>query len=316
MCQPICEPPCEMGVCTEPNVCDSEQGMSSTESYKEHIEFLEKSIDGSPGAGDLNDINVDDYEEKDTHISKELVEITTPRIVSSTPELPSPSPSNPCFEGFALDSNGLCRLQCEIDCHYGTYQNGKCICTKGFLNSPVNHCICEPHCDNECYNGLCTGNNTCLCDEGYKLNPEDNFICLNSTTCHCINGDCTDADHCSCWSGYKLEYSERNYHRCEPLCGDPNNPEGCVNGKCVAPFLCQCNEGFIHGPANNFTCYADMNCVKCIKNKLNCLPGCYTTTTTLSTETQKDVEETSTSIYDYYDFSTTMEDHVDQSAPM
>ncbi|XP_063708526.1 tenascin-like [Culicoides brevitarsis] len=305
VCQPICDPPCKTGVCTEPNVCDSNIEASSTTEKQADIEYSGEITpphsyeDHSEDYDDHSEANSATFDDYSDEIIKEtpLISSEMPKIEATTPKIQFSSPSNPCPEGLALDSHGECRLQCEIDCQFGTHDDGKCLCNEGFRNSPVNPCVCEPHCDHECYNGLCTGNNTCLCDEGYNLNPEDKFTCLDSNTCHCINGDCEDEDNCDCWSGYKLEYSERNYHRCAPLCGDTKNPEGCVNGDCIAPFLCQCKEGFIKGPVNNFTCYADMECGECISKGLNCLPACYTTTTTSTTTTT--TTEASTTEHDW-----------------
>jgi len=135
-------------------------------------------------------------------------------------------------------------------------------------------------------------------------------VCLDSHKCHCKNGDCTDPDHCNCWRGYQLEHSETNYHRCEPICGEPSNPGGCVNGKCVAPYLCKCDDGFTQGPENNYTCYANLGCNKCIEQEMFCLPICYTSTSVHTEPTSGDdddrvtsnieeVEETTEQDYDY-----------------
>lgn len=233
--------------------------------------------------------SIDYYSSSDEN-DDNVIETTSSKTISSTFS-PISTSENPCEDGLVPDSSGNCRLSCEIDCHYGTYYENTCLCNEGFRNAPNNECVCEPHCEYECRNGLCTGNNTCLCDDGYNLNPEDNFVCLDSNMCHCKNGDCSDPDHCDCWKGYQMEHSETNYHRCEPICGDTSDPQGCVNGKCVAPYLCKCDEGYVNGPDNNYTCYANVECSECLENDWLCLPACYATTE-LTTELSSDLNAT------------------------
>lgn len=181
-----------------------------------------------------------------------------------------------CDQGYVLDGNGVCRTKCELDCQFGKLINETCECNEGFKLAPNNPCVCEPFCEHDCLNGICIGNNNCLCEEGYKLSPENKFTCMDSNKCHCINGDCISPELCQCWQGYRLEYSETNYHRCDPICGDPNDPQGCVNGKCVGTSLCLCDPGFVHGPDNNYECFANLSCEQCLAaENVECLPHCY-----------------------------------------
>lgn len=295
---PECDPPCGEGKCVSPNNCAydvpfipdsneiSQEIDGNTHRETSLDDFLHElglvSTTTTERATDPVNIEspanqfypkpdyVGDYDAEDSEEESDEEELPMAPLTPTTEQY--------CDDGLVQDSNGLCRTKCEVDCHYGHLENGSCICNEGFNQAPNNPCVCEPFCEHDCLNGICMGNNKCLCEEGFKLNPENKFTCMDSNKCHCINGDCVNPETCNCWQGYELKYNETNYHRCEPICGDSKDPQGCINGKCVAASLCLCDPGFISGPNNNYTCYANLSCHECLaQEEFACLPQCFLT---------------------------------------
>uniref|UniRef100_A0A4W5QL20 EGF-like domain-containing protein n=1 Tax=Hucho hucho TaxID=62062 RepID=A0A4W5QL20_9TELE len=89
---------------------------------------------------------------------------------------------------------------------------------------------------------------------------------------HCnITQDCHDLTqgyHCTCKQGYVLS---RVSGQCEPVCA-----QGCVNGTCVSPGVCQCHFGFVgDNCSSQCHCNKHSNCKgvsepdKCLECKNN-----------------------------------------------
>ncbi|XP_071252909.1 multiple epidermal growth factor-like domains protein 8 [Salvelinus alpinus] len=89
---------------------------------------------------------------------------------------------------------------------------------------------------------------------------------------HCnITQDCHDLTqgyHCTCKQGYVLS---RVSGQCEPVCA-----QGCVNGTCVSPGVCQCHFGFVgDNCSSQCRCNKHSNCKgvsepdKCLECKNN-----------------------------------------------
>lgn len=104
-------------------------------------------------------------------------------------------------------------------------------CCDGFVrNSETGEC--ETHCDEGCFGGVCTGPNICTCDTGYTAQAG---ICTPVCTRPCpFNSICHGPDECKCNVGYIKENGE-----CKAEC-----PDGCINGDCISPKVCQCKHGF------------------------------------------------------------------------
>lgn len=60
---------------------------------------------------------------------------------------------------------------------------------------------------------------------------------------------------CSNENDYHLGYNETEWNICYPICDrDIDDVNGCYNGTCVAPGICECYEGFELDTTVNFTC--------------------------------------------------------------
>ncbi|CAD6997412.1 fibrillin-2 [Ceratitis capitata] len=121
---------------------------------------------------------------------------------------------------------------------------------------------CEFICDNDCENGTCIAPQRCVCNKGFKNSAGPRSSCvpiesvLQPRICsqHCRNGTCVEG-LCTCAPGWTLQASASG-DICIPQCVKTvgNVTHGCINGYCVAPGACMCNEGYELLPNNEFEC--------------------------------------------------------------
>lgn len=183
-----------------------------------------------------------------------------------------------CSDGYAKVSE----FQCDPVCSNCT--NGICVlpevceCTSGFEKD--DNGVCQPTCTPSCINGNCIAPDTCECFENYKndIKPNEcvtvektshnicndksclcesgfefyNGKCLRSCNKVCINGKCLD-DQCICSDGYKLSQDDTSNPECRPICSFEEGHD-CIKGKCIAPQVCECFEGFRFLDDRNCTC--------------------------------------------------------------
>ncbi|KAI8120996.1 von Willebrand factor D and EGF domain-containing protein [Lucilia cuprina] len=109
------------------------------------------------------------------------------------------------------------------------------VCCEGYERNPHVFKRCDPICDDDCPNGICTAPNTCVCMPGHVRN--ENNKCITTCPIGCGNGVCGDNNECRCKPGYTLEPVQQKY--CVPLC-EP----ACQFGKCVSPNKCACQDGY------------------------------------------------------------------------
>ncbi|XP_055372037.1 multiple epidermal growth factor-like domains protein 10 [Condylostylus longicornis] len=156
---------------------------------------------------------------------------------------------------------------CHTNCINGICLNGNCYCENGYSGID-----CPEFCENNCTNGYrFEENGTCTCFEqifsnDIKLN---NFICdsfCNNTFNESEFYICVLPEQCNCLEGYR----KNTFGLCVPNCGSDvsstysnnnnNNDDesisfGCINGTCVAPDICECNNSdMILNPHNKFEC--------------------------------------------------------------
>ncbi|KAF9415830.1 hypothetical protein HW555_006657 [Spodoptera exigua] len=129
-------------------------------------------------------------------------------------------------------------------------------CCSGYIRNIHNYRICDPVCDQECVNGLCSAPNTCTCFPDHVKNLAG--FCVATCPIGCQNGQCSGGE-CICKDGYRLD-SESKFcvPNCREQCGGPGRawvqgtPEGsckpscdhCKDGQCVGPNDCRCSSGY------------------------------------------------------------------------
>lgn len=175
-----------------------------------------------------------------------------------------------CNDLYHLGRNG-CEKICDPECIFGECENGTCVCEPGFklaVNSTHN---CEPYCNVTCKNGHCVDGKVCKCDDGYTLHNDTECIPVCDKTC--VNGTCFEPNICECFEGYhKFGYDNDNV--CVPVCNELSDAEedavsienytGCLHGVCVAPYVCQCDDGYELSNKYNFTCIPKNDAKACI----------------------------------------------------
>lgn len=154
------------------------------------------------------------------------------------------SDSNECIcnAGFELHENGTCTKICSLSCKFGRCLNNGCQCDTGYALSKDDPEVCEPVCDPECLNGICSDLHQCICNEEFELHL--NGSCIEKCKISCSFGECLN-NKCKCIDGYSL--SEDSSTICEPICNTD-----CKNGDCEAPDRCKCWEGYEQ--QDQFTC--------------------------------------------------------------
>lgn len=115
-----------------------------------------------------------------------------------------------------------CRPRCDPDCVNGRcIEATTCICNAGFQMRNGSRSHCEPVCSTPCLHGHCSAPNECTCDDGYARPTA-----ANSTQCF---------KRCPAETGYEMSETGE----CTPICRN-----GCVNGQCVRPDVCECAVGY------------------------------------------------------------------------
>ncbi|GBP50395.1 Teneurin-1 [Eumeta japonica] len=150
-------------------------------------------------------------------------------------------------------------------------------CCKGYIRNIHNFKLCDPVCEQECVNGLCTAPNTCSCFPDHVKNAGG--ICIPTCPIGCQHGTCSGGE-CLCKDGYTLD-SEGRYclPKCQNNCGK--------QGNCTAPNTCECKSGYRATPSGGCAPHCDSckngDCIGpnvCVCNhgyKLengNCIPEC------------------------------------------
>ncbi|KYQ52129.1 von Willebrand factor D and EGF domain-containing protein [Trachymyrmex zeteki] len=154
-----------------------------------------------------------------------------------------------------LSLNAKCEPVCQPPCGNGTCTKPNlCICNDGYifthsetLKSDVG---CVPLCTSPCVYGKCVLPDTCMCNSGYKL-TNDHYICEPICNVPCPTGSyCYKPDQCLCLNGYKnISGDVKLTNMCEPIC-----ERECVHGKCTAPNICTCDDGYVPDTHDLFTC--------------------------------------------------------------
>lgn len=177
------------------------------------------------------------------------------------------------FEISETPSNGTCGLYCvQID--------GKCHCldeSERFSGNQIRNYIDLLCTKSNCKNGFCLTPFYCECYDGFE--KDENECKTNQTStddspnsggmlpCNCINGICSNyTSTCVCVNGYKM-FQDR-----EDLC-EPNCARECVNGFCINPDTCQCDEGYQLDSNDPFSCLSLSN-----NNNNNLLESVWKTT--------------------------------------
>uniref|UniRef100_A0A2H1VNH5 SFRICE_020652 n=1 Tax=Spodoptera frugiperda TaxID=7108 RepID=A0A2H1VNH5_SPOFR len=96
-------------------------------------------------------------------------------------------------------------------------------CCSGYIRNIHNYRICDPVCDQECVNGLCSAPNTCTCFPDHVKNLAG--FCIATCPIGCQNGQCSGGE-CICKDGYRLD-SEGKFcvPYCREQCGGPGRGE-------------------------------------------------------------------------------------------
>lgn len=209
-----------------------------------------------------------------------------------------------CFEGYRAVSESTCEPVCS-NCEHGDCVGPEqCECHDGYAAN-YDKTSCEPICQPSCLNSVCVKPNFCECDENFeRLNDlecvqvevDDKLNC-NALNCQngkcvrgeclcpplhelddgkckkmcnktCENGKCWD-EKCVCFDGYKLSENET---RCDPVCAFEDDHD-CIEGVCIAPQTCKCNDGYKFLDSRNCTCVAscDPTCINAVCTSDGCI---------------------------------------------
>ncbi|XP_035723356.1 uncharacterized protein LOC118442172 [Vespa mandarinia] len=267
ICIPVCNPTCSLhSHCKAPNECICNDG------YKLTIDNIgnnnltytcepicnEECINGFCNTPDECSCNIG-FEKLNSIESNVCKPICEPSCWSHS-SCTAPNVCT-CDENYVLTTNKKNSSKCEPNCQPACPPNsiceipGRCLCKEGYHPYYDNNSMnCEPICEFDCKNGICSLPNTCSCELGYINNK--NGSCVAYCSVDCGNGTCTEPEVCSCDEGYVLTEESIT---CEPYC--KNN---CTNGNCVAPNDCHCYDGFIKNGNDS-----DSICVNACKNACN-----------------------------------------------
>ncbi|EGI62311.1 von Willebrand factor D and EGF domain-containing protein [Acromyrmex echinatior] len=148
-----------------------------------------------------------------------------------------------------------CEPFCRPPCGNGTCTKPNlCICNYGYIftysETSKSDVSCVPVCTPPCVHGKCVLPDTCMCDSGYK-STNDHYICEPICNVPCPTGSyCYKPDQCLCLNGYKnISNDVKLTNMCEPIC-----ERECVHGKCIAPNICTCDDGYEPDTHDLFAC--------------------------------------------------------------
>ncbi|XP_024875268.1 multiple epidermal growth factor-like domains protein 11 [Temnothorax curvispinosus] len=240
VCQPICERECVHGKCTAPDTCTCDHGY--------------------------------DPDPYDLFVCKPKCEhdclygkCTAPNVCT-------------CDEGYSLKTPSVCEPICSEACVMGTcVAPESCSCFTGYGLLENSRYVCEPVCEKACLNGRCTAPGVCTCNEGFQLSGDETekHICKPHCEMSCEPfGVCTEPDVCTCYEGYRLiemTSAKRTIFKyllgfdksvCMPVCDIT-----CINGHCIAPNTCNCDDGYHPSGVNNTSFWCEPTCAQ------NCING-------------------------------------------
>ncbi|XP_017559477.1 multiple epidermal growth factor-like domains protein 8 isoform X2 [Pygocentrus nattereri] len=226
----------------------------------------------------------------------------SPMQVESSPPMPCPEPCNQiktcsqclssrgsdggwqhCVWSMALQqcmSPSFVPLRCEAG-QCGRLLSGGDSCSPHCSQlTQCSQCIVRPQCGwcaarggngaGRCLQGGLDGVSESLCFQrnsswSFLHCPEEDECANGHHRCN-VTQDCHDLPdgyHCTCRQGYILSSVSG---QCEPVCA-----QGCVNGTCVSPGVCQCHFGFVgENCSSQCRCNKHSNC-KSVTQLDNCL---------------------------------------------
>ncbi|XP_058120992.1 fibrillin-2-like [Anopheles ziemanni] len=309
-CVPICSEPCRNGTCVAPDRCECLAGFSTENSTSPFV--CQPVCSGGCVHGDCVAPGKCICHAQYGKIGDECIPLCEK---CSLGQCVAPNVCE-CDRGYRL-IEGDCEPICETECKNAVCTGpNACTCLPGYNYTDINALFdCLPVCDEECINGKCVAPQTCQCNEGYVQDEDVRSKCLHPVEvcrkrcsngqCHgaecycdsgyvksptdghcektcqfgCTNGDC-NAGECLCHDGYRL--SSDNSSLCEPICGEDYDyaGTGCVNGRCVRPNVCQCDDGYEFVDANQTRCESSEEIARkrqlkerVAKCKQNCMNG-------------------------------------------
>ncbi|XP_034830089.1 multiple epidermal growth factor-like domains protein 10 [Maniola hyperantus] len=139
-------------------------------------------------------------------------------------------------------------------------------CCKGYERNRELFQVCDPVCNPECVNAVCTAPNVCSCYPDHIRNIGG--FCMPTCPIGCQNGHCNGGE-CRCKDGYTLD-EQRKY--CKPVCR--GNCGG--TGNCTEPNTCTCKPGYEATPEGNCRALCSDECRNgdCVgHNECRCKPG-------------------------------------------
>lgn len=238
---PICNPGCQNGRCTNPNVCSCKAG------------FV-----GNLCQTDVNECNSKPCDQICTNLPGTYSCSCRPGYVKTVPTDPK---SKTCKN---VDECKTSPCKCALntpDCVASCVDSDgsfSCSCNSGFqltssarLCVDINECAATSsnHCQQKCINR--PGTYRCACNPGYLL-MENKRSCKDINECATLNGGCSQlcanqpgSYQCSCKRGYRLSSDKKT-------CIDINEcleQKPCDNkhGKCMnipGSYQCSCNTGY------------------------------------------------------------------------
>ncbi|XP_029160414.1 fibrillin-2-like [Nylanderia fulva] len=264
-CEPFCST-CNNGTCVAPEVCECDDGFVLEESkkIKPGIWSLGYILENGPGNGSRCVPRCENCDNGDCVAPDECR----------------------CRAGF-VKINGTCEHACKDDC--GTHgecieEDGICECNYGWTGRNCDRptlCISILNGDDnrtESFNVIEEQNNTI---EHVLINnpvcPECINKINNETLCFKMHINDTEKETqigCLMNKGYRALNDTNDKETCVPVCTN-----GCINGTCVEPEVCSCNEGYLMD-SDGFTCRpaCDEECERnygyCYEPHVcSCLPG-------------------------------------------
>ena len=232
-CSPVCHN-CTFGVCVAPETCQCYIGSGGTTCNECDPTYELCSVDAVCGK----------YPDE---TAIKAVSTVLPNIRNSSSNT-TPSPKIPVYSTFTVDENNE-----TVTVAYVADGSYYCACSEGFTGDGI---FCNPICTRGCLNGVCQYSSsphwgTCQCYSGWS--GDDCSVCISGyqpNVCG-FNSFCDSyangSTFCNCTTGYVKNIDGT----CKPSC----SLNGCVNGICTAPNICNCSSG-----------WGGTNCAQCPSN--------------------------------------------------